>query len=319
MVMPLTALCPIDHHPFRGCGKTGGIFSLKRLISVTLAETIATLVVNQNIHITGCGSMRAWLPCSVFLLAASLPATGFAQGYPYGAPRDAYGNVLVVPGHDYPYAQTRDGYDPGYPLVTRPSSRAYYRAEPVDPMTGYPYEARPSRRSGTAVAALPGGYESDNGYDNSIDYAIAPQFQRQVVAYRGNERPGTIIVDTPNKYLYLVQAGGRAIRYGIGVGRPGFEWAGRKTVSMKKEWPSWRPPAEMLRRRPDLPKFMEGGPDNPLGARALYLGSSLYRIHGTNEPHTIGQAVSSGCIRMLNKDVIDLYARVPVGAPVIVI
>ncbi|MCB5175482.1 L,D-transpeptidase [Microvirga lenta] len=256
--------------------------------------------------------MRAWLPCSLFLLAASIPATSFAQpmGYRY-----------VTPAYDYPYAVTRDGYDPGYPLVTRPSSRARsaYQGVPVDPMTGYPYETRTYRRSGTAVAALPQDYESDYGYDNSIDYAIAPQFQRQIVSYRGREKPGTIIVDTPNRFLYLVQEGGRAIRYGIGVGRPGFEWAGRKKVTMKREWPSWRPPAEMLRRRPDLPKFMEGGPDNPLGARALYLGSSLYRIHGTNEPHTIGQAVSSGCIRMLNSDVVDLYKRVRVGAQVVVI
>lgn len=267
--------------------------------------------------------MRAWLPCSVLLLAVSLPVVASAQpmrGYPQAAPRDAYGNLLVAPGYDYPFAQTQDGYHQDYPFVTRPSSRARaaYRQQ-VDPMTGYPYEAQPSRRSGTAMAALPEEYGSDYGYDNSMDYAIAPQFQRQIVVYRGNERPGTIIVDTPNKYLYLVQGGGRAIRYGIGVGRPGFDWAGRKTVSMKREWPDWRPPAEMLRRRPDLPRHMEGGPDNPLGARALYLGSSLYRIHGTNEPHTIGQAVSSGCIRMLNKDVIDLYSRVRVGTPVIVI
>ncbi len=269
--------------------------------------------------------MRAWLPCSVFLLAVSLPALGYAQpmrGYPQAAPRDAYGNLLVVPGYDYPYAQAQDGYlNQDYPFVSRPSSRARsaYQAAPVDPMTGYPYETRSTRRSGTAMAALPEEYGADYGYDNSIDYAIAPQFQRQIVAYRGNERPGTIIVDTPNKFLYLVQGDGRAIRYGIGVGRPGFEWAGRKTVSMKREWPDWRPPADMLRRRPDLPRHMEGGPDNPLGARALYLGSSLYRIHGTNEPHTIGQAVSSGCIRMLNNDVIDLYSRVRVGTPVIVI
>jgi len=268
--------------------------------------------------------MRAWLPCSVFLLVASISTAGSAQplgGYMYGPPRDAFGNVVVVPGYDYPYARTSDGYDQGYPLVTRPSSRARaaYQAVPVDPMTGYPYETRPSRRSGTAVASLPQSYESDYGYDNSLEYAIAPKFQRQIVAYRGNEKPGTIIVDTPNKFLYLVQPGGRAIRYGIGVGRPGFEWAGRKTVTMKREWPDWRPPAEMLKRRPDLPRYMPGGPDNPLGARALYLGSSLYRIHGTNEPHTIGQAVSSGCIRMLNKDVVDLYNRVPVGAKVIVI
>jgi lipoprotein-anchoring transpeptidase ErfK/SrfK len=243
------------------------------------------------------------------------------RGYPQTVPRDAYGTVVTAPGYDYPYAVTRDGYDPGYPLVTRPSSRARsaYQAVPVDPMTGFPYEARPTRRSNPAYAALPQEYESDYGYDNSIDFAIAPQFQRQVVAYRGNERPGTIIVDTPSKLLYLVQEGGRAIRYGIGVGRPGFKWAGVKKVSMKREWPDWRPPAEMLQRRPDLPRHMEGGPDNPLGARALYLGSSLYRIHGTNEPHTIGQAVSSGCIRMLNKDVIDLYGRVRVGTRVVVI
>ena len=114
-------------------------------------------------------------------------------------------------------------------------------------------------------------------------------------------------------------AGGRAIRYGIGVGRPGFTWAGRRRVSLKRMWPDWRPPAAMLKRRPDLPRHMAGGADNPLGARALYLGSSLYRIHGTNEPGTIGHAVSSGCIRMLNRDVIDLYNRVPVGAPVVVI
>jgi lipoprotein-anchoring transpeptidase ErfK/SrfK len=116
-----------------------------------------------------------------------------------------------------------------------------------------------------------------------------------------------------------VQGGGTAIRYGIGVGRPGFEWAGMKTVTMKREWPDWRPPATMLKRRPDLPRYMEGGPANPLGARALYLGSSLYRIHGTNEPWTIGEAVSSGCIRMMNDDVVDLYERARVGTRVLVI
>ncbi len=149
--------------------------------------------------------------------------------------------------------------------------------------------------------------------------AINPRFLKQVVDYDGKEKPGTIIVDTPNKFLYLVQSDGKALRYGIGVGRPGFTWAGVKTVSQKREWPDWRPPAEMLRRRPDLPTFMAGGPDNPLGARALYLGSSLYRIHGSNEPWTIGQAVSSGCIRMRNEDVIDLYEQVKVGSRVVVI
>jgi lipoprotein-anchoring transpeptidase ErfK/SrfK len=144
-------------------------------------------------------------------------------------------------------------------------------------------------------------------------------YARQTVPYDGNEKPGTIVIDTPRRFLYLVQDGGRAVRYGIGVGRPGFSWAGVKTVSAKKEWPDWTPPPEMLKRRPDLPHFMAGGPNNPLGARALYLGSSLYRIHGSNEPWTIGQAVSSGCIRMRNEDVTDLYERVRVGTRVIVI
>lgn len=148
---------------------------------------------------------------------------------------------------------------------------------------------------------------------------VDPRFLKQVVAYNGNEKPGTIIVDTPSKYLYLVQPDGKAVRYGIGVGRPGFTWSGVKTVSQKREWPDWRPPDEMLKRRPDLPTYMAGGPNNPLGARALYLGSSLYRIHGSNEPWTIGQSVSSGCIRMRNEDVIDLYERVKVGTRVVVI
>ncbi len=149
--------------------------------------------------------------------------------------------------------------------------------------------------------------------------AFDPKFAKQMVAYDGKEAPGTIIVDTPNKFLFLVQGDGRALRYGIGVGRPGFTWRGVKSVTAKKEWPAWTPPAEMLARRPDLPRHMEGGPENPLGARAMYLGSSLYRIHGSNEPWTIGTNVSSGCFRMRNEDVIDLYGRVNVGAKVMVI
>jgi lipoprotein-anchoring transpeptidase ErfK/SrfK len=146
-----------------------------------------------------------------------------------------------------------------------------------------------------------------------------PRFEKQLVDYHGKEGPGTIVVDTPNKFLFLVQGDGKALRYGIGVGKPGFTWSGIKTISAKKEWPDWTPPAEMLVRRPDLPRHMEGGPANPLGARAMYLGSSLYRIHGSNEPWTIGTNVSSGCIRMRNEDVIDLYGRVNVGARVVVI
>jgi lipoprotein-anchoring transpeptidase ErfK/SrfK len=154
------------------------------------------------------------------------------------------------------------------------------------------------------------------------EYARPPmdsRFLPQSVAYAGAEPPGTIVIDTPQHFLYLVEPGGTARRYGIGVGRPGFTWAGVKTISAKREWPDWRPPPEMLQRRPDLPTFMAGGPENPLGARAMYLGSSLYRIHGSNEPWTIGTAVSSGCIRMRNEDVIDLYERVKVGTKVVVI
>lgn len=148
--------------------------------------------------------------------------------------------------------------------------------------------------------------------------AIDPMYMRADVDYSGSEAPGSIVVDTSNKFLYLVHGRGKATRYGIGVGRPGFEWSGVKTISRKAEWPDWTPPADMLARRPDLPRHMAGGPANPLGARAMYLGSSLYRIHGTNEPHTIGQNVSSGCIRMMNDDVVDLYNRVPVGTRVFV-
>ena len=146
-----------------------------------------------------------------------------------------------------------------------------------------------------------------------------PQFRRQEVDYTGPAAPGTIVVDTPDRFLFLVEQHGRALRYGIGVGRPGFAWSGLKRISRKSEWPDWTPPGDMLIRRPDLPRHMAGGPENPLGARALYLGSSLYRIHGTNEPATIGHNVSSGCIRMMNDDVIDLYDRVPVGTTVVVL
>jgi len=144
-------------------------------------------------------------------------------------------------------------------------------------------------------------------------------FIRQVVSFRTDDAPGSIVVDTGRHFLYLVLGDGKAMRYGIGVAKDGFEWSGTHKVSRKREWPDWTPPAEMLKRRPDLPRHMEGGIDNPLGARALYLGSTLYRIHGTNEPWSIGQNVSSGCIRMTNDDVVDLYGRVKIGARVVVL
>jgi lipoprotein-anchoring transpeptidase ErfK/SrfK len=147
----------------------------------------------------------------------------------------------------------------------------------------------------------------------------ASAIPREIVTYNSRYAPGTVLVDTRERRLYFIMPNNRAVRYGVGVGRPGFEWSGTKTVTRKAEWPTWTPPPQMLRRRPDLPRFMPGGPENPMGARALYLGSSLFRIHGSNEPETIGQAVSSGCIRMVNDDVIDLYERVRVGARVVVL
>ena len=155
--------------------------------------------------------------------------------------------------------------------------------------------------------------------DESDDAQLDPRLQRQVVSYSGREAPGTVIIDTPHTYLYYVLGGGKAIRYGIGVGREGFTWSGVKSVERKAEWPDWYPPAQMLARQPYLPRMTAGGPGNPLGARAMYIAGTQYRIHGTNAPSTIGRQVSSGCIRLTNEDVIDLYNRVQVGAKVVVL
>jgi lipoprotein-anchoring transpeptidase ErfK/SrfK len=156
----------------------------------------------------------------------------------------------------------------------------------------------------------------DNQYRG---YKRSSAIKREVVDYDTHYKPGTIIVDTEERRLYLVQENGKALKFGVGVGRPGFQWAGTHRVSRKAEWPGWTPPPAMRKRQPGLPAYMEGGIQNPLGARALYLGSSIYRIHGSNEPHTIGQAVSSGCIRMTNEDVEYLYELVDVGAKVVVV
>src|SRR5580693_503014 len=152
--------------------------------------------------------------------------------------------------------------------------------------------------------------------DDSVE--LDPQFRKTAVLYRTNEAPGTIVVATAERHLYLIQGNGRALRYGIGVGREGFQWQGLVNITRKAEWPDWTPPPEMIARQPYLPRFMAGGPGNPLGARAMYLGATVYRIHGTNQPDTIGTKVSSGCFRLINPDVIDLYDRVPVGTRVIV-
>ena len=159
----------------------------------------------------------------------------------------------------------------------------------------------------------------DPGIDHTArDKDLPPELRRQSVYYRSEQPAGTIIVNTHDRYLYLIMGNGVALRYGVGVGRDGFQWGGVHNISKKAEWPDWTPPPEMIERQPYLPRFMAGGPGNPMGARALYLGTTVYRIHGTNQPKTIGSAVSSGCFRLVNGDVIDLYDRIPVGTKVIV-
>ena len=189
------------------------------------------------------------------------------------------------------------------------------RVMPADPYGGRGNEADPQFAPPGSVMGYPQGAPTAEPARPAMD----PRYLPQVVSYDGKETPGTIVIDTPRKFLFLVQGEGKAMRYGIGVGRDGFRWSGVKQITRKAEWPDWTPPPEMIKRRPDLPRHMAGGPENPLGARAMYLGSSLYRIHGSNEPWTIGTAVSSGCIRMRNEDVIDLYGRVKVGTKVMVL
>ncbi|WP_371347069.1 L,D-transpeptidase [Ancylobacter sp. IITR112] len=182
--------------------------------------------------------------------------------------------------------------------------------------TGPAYaQMRPAAGMGNQIVDVP----EKPGYVPSKDEEqLDPAFRRQPVYFRTNEPPGTIIVHTNERFLYLVLGDNRALRYGIGVGRDGFQWAGLQKVSRKAEWPDWTPPPEMIQRQPYLPRFMAGGPGNPMGAAALYLGSTVYRIHGTNMPNTIGMAISSGCFRLVNSDVQDLYNRVPVGTKVII-
>jgi lipoprotein-anchoring transpeptidase ErfK/SrfK len=181
-------------------------------------------------------------------------------------------------------------------------------------VTAQPYA--PASPNGYATTVFAPGLRDDDAASSAVE---SPRLQRQVVDYATREAPGTIVIDTPNTYLYLVLGNGKALRYGIGVGRQGFTWSGVEAISRTAEWPDWYPPAEMIARQPYLPRFVAGGPGNPLGARALYLGHSQYRIHGTNDPSTIGHNVSSGCIRLTNQDVIDLFGRVKVGTKVVVL
>jgi len=191
-------------------------------------------------------------------------------------------------------------------------------ATPASAQSLFAFMAPPAQ---TQAAPQPQAVDPAPGQDDATDTdaSLAGRLQRQVVNYPTREAPGTIIVDTPHTFLYLVLGGGKAMRYGIGVGREGYTWAGVKNVARKAEWPDWYPPSEMIRRQPYLPRMVAGGPGNPLGARAMYIGGTEYRIHGTNDPTSIGKFMSSGCIRLLNADVEDLYSRVQIGAKVIVL
>jgi lipoprotein-anchoring transpeptidase ErfK/SrfK len=207
----------------------------------------------------------------------------------------------------------------GYGLLSRPASVQPVRKQSARQVL-LPPSSTPARISAPAPTSTPAQASAQAPLVEIQTAADVPgRFVRQVVDYVSHETPGTVVIDTGNTFLYLVLNGGQAMRYGIGVGREGFAWSGEQVVARKSEWPDWRPPADMLSRQPYLPRFMAGGPGNPLGARAMYLGETEYRIHGTNKPDTIGKRVSSGCIRLTNEDVSDLYDRVKIGAKVIVL
>ncbi len=191
---------------------------------------------------------------------------------------------------------------------------AFTTSAAAAPLPLFPFFAPPTQQAMPQPQLAPSDDE-----DTPSTFQLPARLKRQVVNYPTREAPGTIIIDTPNTYLYYVLGGGQAMRYGIGVGREGFTWSRTQTIVKKAEWPDWTPPTEMIARQPYLPRHMAGGPGNPLGARAMYLGGTIYRIHGTNAPHTIGTRVSSGCLRLVNEDVIDLYSRVRVGTKVIVL
>jgi lipoprotein-anchoring transpeptidase ErfK/SrfK len=243
------------------------------------------------------------------------PAGAPSRILPY--PEEADGALPqpgFVPPNDRPPAYGRQ-MDQQPPVAAAPPARNYdpNAIRPPSPV-GVAPDAAPRPVSPSATSALPPEDRPEEGQPKEL----APNLKKQLVNYSTREPAGTIIIDTPNTYLYLVLGNGQAIRYGIGVGREGFTWAGTERISKMSEWPDWHPPAEMIDRQPYLPRFMAGGPGNPLGARALYLGKTLYRVHGTNQPSTIGQTVSSGCIRLVNEDIEDLFSRVQVGTRVVV-
>ena len=234
------------------------------------------------------------------------------EAYPPPAPSQPYGQPAYGSGGGFPPQPAAPGFRPPANVGGGPGGPG---GPDVTGTVPAPVAAAPVRQpDATVVAALPADYQPEQNQTPQL-----PQrFQRQLVDYPTSQPPGTIVVDTPNTYLYLIMGHGKALRYGIGVGREGFTWTGTERVSRMKEWPDWFPPKEMIERQPYLPRFMAGGESNPLGARAMYLGNTLYRIHGTNQPSTIGTFVSSGCIRLTNTDVEDLFSRVQVGTRVVV-
>jgi lipoprotein-anchoring transpeptidase ErfK/SrfK len=246
------------------------------------------------------------------------PPPGYHPAQP--APPGSYPPATYTPEPPEPYGDE--------PLPPGGVPRGYGRdatggpVQPYDPYrpgAGYPppgyYPPPGAPQRTTSVEGLPPDEQPEQGPRQQLP----PQFQRQLVDYPTTEPAGTIVIDTPHTFLYLMLGNGKALRYGIGVGREGFTWSGTERISRMTEWPDWHPPKEMIERQPYLPRFMAGGETNPLGARALYLGNTLYRIHGTNQPSTIGHFVSSGCIRLTNDDVADLYSRVNLGTRVVVL
>ena len=235
----------------------------------------------------------------------ALPGRGLPE--PYTPAQPAFVNNTVAPA-----PATRLGDDS---IPRPPADIGSSQAAPVDVTGSIRAPAGAPPNAPTVIAALPPEDQPEQGPAKELP----PQFRRELVDFVTKEAPGTIVIDTPNTYLYLVLGHGKAMRYGIGVGREGFTWTGAERVRRMSEWPDWHPPKEMIERQPYLPRFMAGGDGNPLGARALYLGNTLYRIHGTNQPSTIGTFVSSGCIRLTNEDIEDLYSRVQVGTRVVVL
>jgi len=240
------------------------------------------------------------------------PAAGYQPPPPAG---------YQQPGYQQPpagYQQPPAGYQQPPVGYQQPPAQAAVPVQP-DPAFGPTGIRPPGALGGAGEQQQSAGLPADIRPETGERKELAPRLRKQIVSYQTREPAGTIIIDTPNTYLYLVLGNGQALRYGVGVGREGFTWAGTQRIARMAEWPDWHPPPEMIERQPYLPRFMAGGPGNPLGARALYLGNTVYRIHGTNQPSTIGTFVSSGCIRLLNEDVEDLYGRVTVGTRVVVL